>query len=185
MGWSEGRRWDPRARYSMFLAFTLSALPSCAFSEASVKHIERGEISKPLDRVYLLVFQGEVDRYYAEKLRLVLAEAFRPHTGAVTTFLVTGLELDDSAVEADIYRFHPDGILLLKPVGGHRNAMGGLDRVHYAVTLVESNKRRTLWRAKATNEGSPIRMGTRMELMATEIVKNLVWDGVLREASTR
>jgi hypothetical protein len=168
----------PRTRLWVFCA--LIATAGCGFS-SSIRILQTPNAAEPLDRIYALVYQGQLDRNHAEKLRAALVATMQPRTTAFRVMVITGLELDDSQIRADMEAFRPAGILMMKPTGGLLAPVGGTYNVTYLATVLEPRSGRVLWRAKLRNEGAPVMLGARMELSARDLARHLTRIHLLRE----
>jgi hypothetical protein len=162
--WSRSRQ--------LLTAAALALSSACASSSQEVKVIHSQAAATALDRVYVVVFQGQVDWDRAEKLRQALAEALQSQAGAVATMAVAGSELDKGPARIDIDAFKPDGVVVVKPASGVTPKEGGGTSVSYDVMVLDRKLERTLWRAMLVSEAGP-------ELMAQDLVKHLGFDGLL------
>lgn len=157
---------------------TLTLAPGCASSQATVPVIHSRPAVVPLDRAYLVVFQGQLDAVRTERLRQALGDALAPRTTALVTMVVSGLELDEPTARADIDAFHPDGVLVIKPTGAasRQPGEGDDDAVTYDVAVLAPKGKRTVWHASLVSEGGP-------GLMARDLVDHLTAEGLLRPTS--
>ena len=167
-------------RWAILLPALLVLAVGCG-SSSSIRVIETPSTARPLDRIYAVVYQGQLDGNHAELLRRALVETFQPRTSAFRISVIAGLELDDSVIKADIERFRPDGILMMRPIGGLLYSAGGSYNVTYYAAVLEPKGGRAIWRAKLRNEGAPIMVGPRMGLTARDLARHLTWDHLLRE----
>jgi hypothetical protein len=150
-------------------------------SDSSIRIIESPTAPRPLDRIYAVVHQGQLDSFHALHLRNALIRTFQPRTTAFRVAVITGLELDDSILKADIERFRPDGILMMTPIGGLLYSLGGSYNVSYSAKVLEPKQGRVIWWAKVRNEGAPVMVYQRMLLTARDLARHLTWDHLLRE----
>jgi hypothetical protein len=157
----------------------LAVLVGCG-SSSTIRVLDARPVDRPLDRIYAVVFQGQLDGNHAEQLRRALTETFESRSAAFRVSVITGLELDDTSLKADIARFAPDGILLLKPIAGLLGSAGSYN-VTYEAKLLAPNSGRPLWQARLRNEGAPVGIGSRMRLSARDLARHLTWDHLLKE----
>lgn len=174
---STGRKLGRRG-WGLLIATAL-ALGGCAAEQPEVKVIRSRSDATPMDRVYILVFQGQLDRDHADRdwnraneVRQALAEAFQSRVAALATMVATGLELEKGPARADIDAFHPDGVLVIKPAAGVVTQPDAPPQVTYDVALLEPKLERTTWRAMLVSEAGP-------QTMARDLVRNLAWEGLL------
>jgi hypothetical protein len=153
------------------IAATVALLPGCASSPApEVKVIHSHSDATPIERAYLIVFQGKLEGDGGDRVRQALADAFQPRVAALASMVVSGFSLDEGAARADIDAFRPDGVVVIKPAADQE---GRPNSVTYDVAVLDRTGKRTVWQAKLVSEGGPA-------VMARDLVKNLAAEGLLK-----
>jgi hypothetical protein len=111
-----------------------------------------------------------------DKLKNALTEVLQPRMTAFRASIVTGYELDDRVLEADIQRFRPDGLLVMRPKDALLSPAGAL-WVVYDATLLEPKEDRVIWKARLRGEGYVSR---RVRMMAHDLGRRWTRSGLLK-----
>lgn len=156
------------------------AVGGCA--DASLQDVRLGRIAQPMERVFVVVHKGPLDRDYAVEMSSALVAALAGHTSAQAGKVLTGMELDDTALPAAVEQFASDGLLVLEPSGGTLSIYGGAPKVFYAATLLDVHTDHVVWRATVLHEGGTAVVGKRCRLAAEKMVQSLVLAHVVRGA---
>jgi hypothetical protein len=159
------------------LAGLLVAVTGCG-ATASISAARDSSEQRAFRRVYVAVDQGNVDPEFAETLHDALARELGSRGVLVQARVLTGLELDERTVDADVKAWHPDGVLLAAFAGGS-GAYGDIDQATYDVSLIDAASGRRIWRARVSSRkvfGSRAGM---MEETASRIGERLEQDHLI------
>ena len=132
-----------------FTAMFPLVLTACGAS-ASISSVRDSSAMTRFGRVYVAVDQGNADPEFARALNEALGNELEERGVTVRKRIVTGLDLDDRAVDEDVKAWRPDGLLVVNFAGGS-GAYGGLENAAYNVSLVEVGSGRRVWRAQVNS----------------------------------
>ncbi len=163
----------------LFCVATLAAcLSGCA--EASLRVTESAQVAAPLEHVFVAVGQGPFDRSYADEVAGALLTALGGHALTSRSRVLTGLELDDAAVNEQMKAFGADSLLMVEPIGGAVNPVNGLVlKVVYRVTLLDIRADRLVWAGEVSHERGFL-VAKRGELVSERVVGSLIQQGLIR-----
>src|SRR5205823_5006375 len=111
-----GRRIGLRFREAAVLALVL-ALAGCGASASISSARDPGAVTR-FNRIYVAVEPGNIDAELANGLDSAIGSELQEHGVTVKTRVLTGLDLDASAIEADMKAWRPDGVLMAAFAGG-------------------------------------------------------------------
>jgi hypothetical protein len=157
------------------IAMTLTGCgPSAKVSSAKAPDAK----AQLLTRTYLIFPEETIDESYATNLSAALSKELAARGVKAGASVLTGLELDDTAIQAEIQKFNPDSLLVIDLLGGTMY-YNQLVYMTYSATLVVGDRR--VWKAKIESDpGAISNQKMHMREIAQQLVLQLVKDGYVR-----
>jgi len=149
-------------------------------ADASLQNVRLGRVAQPMERVFVVVHKGPLDGSYASEMSNALLVSLSGHVGAQKGNVLTGMELDSTALPNAVEKFAADGLLVLKPIGGTLNHQGDAPKVTYAATLLDVHTSRVVWQATIMHEGGAMAVRRRSQIAAEKIVQSMVQAHLVR-----
>jgi hypothetical protein len=153
------------------------ALAGCGASASISSARDPGAVAR-FSRIYVAVEPGNVDVELANGLDSALGSALQEHGVTVKTRVLSGLDLDASAIEADMKAWRPDGVLMAAFAGGS-GVNGGLDTVRFDVSFIAVASNRRIWRAQVHTRKAFGTDASMMEETAETVGERLEQDGLI------
>lgn len=132
-----------------------------------------------LTRAFAIFSDQIIEESYAKNLSQSLTNELSARGVHAGARVLTGLELNDAAVRAEIDKFNPDGVLVIDLVGGTTTQFNQIVYMAYSATLIIDERR--VWKARI--EADPGAISTQkmqMREVAHQLVLQLVKDGYVR-----
>jgi hypothetical protein len=163
--------------------FQLVTLLTCAACGASaeVKTTRDPRFTGTMHSLHVVINQAGIDPDFATELDKSLRTQLGARGVAYSSRILTGLELDQSAIAHEVQSVHPDGLLLLLPTRG-TTYYGEIVLMTYDARLFEGSKGATVWRGRIESKRAAGAYGTvagMMEETAKSIAAQLQSDGLL------
>jgi hypothetical protein len=137
-------------RFARSLAAILLILPAGCGASASISSVRDSSAGARFGRLYVAVDQGNVDPEFAQALNHALDAQLQLRGVTVKTRILSGLDLDENALDADVKAWRPDGLLVVNFAGGS-GTYGSIENATYNVSLVEVASGRRIWRAQVSS----------------------------------
>jgi hypothetical protein len=131
-----------------------------------------------LERAYVIFPEETIDQSYAMNMSAALNKALAERGVKTGARVLTGFELDDAAIVAEIEKFKPDGLLVIDLLGG-TTYYNQIVYMTYSATLVIGDRR--VWKARIESDpGAISNQKMHMREIAQQLVLKLVKDGYVR-----
>jgi hypothetical protein len=181
----EGPSMGTRGLAALLTAAVLVTSMGC-FAPVSIESRVDPTYRGSLSRIFVLSHLGEVSELFGDQTQARLEQALFDCGLEAEVVLVDPLVLDEREYAAQVARFSPDSILVLKPTG-----LGGTtpERVSTATvdaSLLDVAKEKRFWRAtirvKSGDVGVPMGSYTAQEF-CDALIQKLHEDGLIMTAS--
>jgi hypothetical protein len=156
----------------------LLLVPAGCGASAAISSVRDSSAAARFGRLYVAVDQGNVDPEFAQALNQALDAELQHRGVAVKTRILSGLDLDESAVDSDVKAWRPDGLLVVNFAGGS-GTYGNIENATYNVSLVEVASGRRIWRAQVSSHRAFGSSSGMMEETASRVGERLEQDHLI------
>ena len=163
----------------ILIMFNMLMLVAVGCATVSIKSSRDMEFKQKLDRLYVVIDHGELDVSHSETLKEGLSVALSQKQIQSKIYVLSPLDLEENAYEADMASYDPQAILRIEATSSTVGDYGGLAEIVYNVSLVTLTNDKRIWRAQTKNAGGTAMMGKRLRKMANRIVDQLANDGLI------